>query len=598
MVIKYNPLNVIYKNPVGAAKAGEKITFRVQTDNSLCELDICRDGEGSSRYPMIKKGDFFEVEITLKSGLYFYFFDFKNGLRGGRSKDYLAEITLKPTPFQLTVYDADYKVPELLKGGIIYQIFPDRFCRSEIKTVKQGKYLHDDLTETPVFLPDEFGEVLNNDFFGGDFKGIIQKLDYLESLGVTAIYLNPIFEAYSNHRYDTGDYMKIDELLGTEEDFKDLICKAKEKGISIILDGVFNHTGIDSVYFNRYGNYDSVGAYQSYDSPYRKWFNFTRYPDDYESWWGIKTLPSVNKLPDSGYIKFITEENGVIDKYIKLGAAGFRLDVVDELPSHFVKTIRKTLKKANPDAILIGEVWEDPTNKVSYGARREYFQGKELDSVMNYPLKNAILSFVQRGDESLSYIIKEQIDHFPKTALDSLMNILSTHDTYRLVSALCGIDASKMTKEEMSHIVLTGEKLDRAIEKVKAAAVLQFTLYGVPCIYYGDEVGMQGFSDPLNRKFFPWGNENKDLLAFYRKLGKIRRENSVFNNGETEILCETDGVIMYKRFNENDEIIVAENFGKFSKKLEFKGKIKDLLSGKTFDGCIDFPRGSVLILKK
>ena len=577
----YNPLDKFCKSVTGAATENEKIVFRVKADFESLVLVVKKDNAISDDfYPMTKSGDFFEREISFSRGLYFYSFYIGNGFYIGLSENYSAEVSKKPSPFQLTVYDKDYIVPDWLSGGIIYQIFPDRFNRGEKeKKLFNGQVLHDNLKDTPEFLPDENGKIKNCDFFGGDFKGIINKIPYIAGLGVTAIYLNPIFKAYSNHRYDTGDYMTIDPLLGDESDFKNLISTANEYGIKIILDGVFNHTGDDSLYFNKYGHYNSVGAYQSINSPYAKWYKFINYPDTYESWWGIDVLPALNKS-DEGFTEFLTGQNGVIEKYSKMGIGGWRLDVVDEIPDELVKKIRSAVKRNNQNAIIIGEVWEDATNKISYGKRREYFLGDELDSVMNYPLKNAILGFVKDGNaEGLSFAVKEQIDHYPLNALNSLMNILSTHDTFRLLSAVGGVDVDGLTKSEMANVKIPDILMVKAKFRLKAASLLQYTLYGVPSVYYGDEIGMEGYTDPLNRRFFEWDNMNEEILSWYRLLGKIRRQYKVFRDGEVKEVFARNGVYAFKRVKDDEEIFVAVNVSGEDKKLCFSGTIKNLLDG-------------------
>ena len=189
--------------------------------------------------------------------------------------------------FQLTVFDGSYKVADWFGKGITYNIFPDRFCRTQVPP-KEGyrapRVVHENWNDIPVYLPNEKGEILNNDFFGGSIQGVISKLDYLESLHVQTIYFNPIFEAFSNHRYDTGNYKCIDPMMGTEEDFKTLCAEAKKRGMRVVLDGVFSHNGYDSLYFNARGHYDSVGAYQSQQSPYYSWYEFSHWPDQYGSW--------------------------------------------------------------------------------------------------------------------------------------------------------------------------------------------------------------------------------------------------------------------------------------------------------------------------
>ncbi len=584
----FNPLDKFYKNVLGAVCENQKMKFRVKGNFGSVILLVKKDG-ASEYTPFYMEQKFiekdqkvFEVEFSLPVGLYFYHFDCGTVLLG-LGEDFTAKTMDLPNDFQLTVFSSDYKVSNKLNGGVMYQIFPDRFNKSgrNIKLSK-NKVMHSSWNETPYFLPNEKGQVLNNDFFGGDLQGIINKLDYLKDLGVTCIYLNPIFKAFSNHRYDTGDYMQIDPVLGDIEDFKQLIEQCNKRGITIVLDGVFNHTGADSLYFNKYGNYNSVGAYQSKNSPYYDWFNFSKYPDNYESWWGIDTLPSVNESSEE-YMNFITGENGVIDTYTKLGIGGWRLDVVDELPTQFVRKIRQAVKRVNDNAVIIGEVWEDASNKVAYSVRREYFQGKELDSVMNYPLKNAIISFVKSGNSSqLSNVIKTQLDHYPQQVVHTLMNMLSTHDTFRIVSALSDVDIYGKSKLELSQLKIQGEELEKAKFLEKAASLLQFTLCGVPCIYYGDEICMQGYSDPLCRLPFDWDNIDTEMLKWYKKLGKIRNTNSVFNNGEfIEVLCD-EGVYAYKRANEFDEVLIVVNISNSQINLSFNGEIVDLIDDKCY----------------
>jgi len=579
----YNPLDTFYKSQIGAIKEYSKITFRVKGNFNSCVFCIKKDGFEYKSYQMQKKENYFEVSTKLTSGLYFYYFDLKNGEYISNSYENIGVVARAIQDFQLTVYDIEYEVPSWLSGGIIYQIFPDRFYRYEKeKNVPSYKVLHKDWKEKPVFMPNEQGEILNNDFFGGDLKGITKKLDYIKSLGVNAIYLNPIFKAYSNHRYDTGDYMHVDELLGTESDLITLIDKAKEYGIKIVLDGVFNHTGIDSLYFNVYNRYDSLGASQSKDSKYYNWYNFNNFPNDYGCWWGIKTLPTINK-ENQDYIDFITGENGVIDHYTKLGVSGWRLDVVDELPSNFVKNIRKAVKKANKNAIIIGEVWEDASNKISYGKRREYFQGKELDSVMNYPLKNAIIEFVLSGNTNqLTHTICQQIDHYPQSVLHSLMNILSTHDTARILSVLCGENIDGKDKIELSKIKILPDKMKDAIFRLKVATLLQFTLCGVPSIYYGDEVGMEGFFDPLNRCPYPWGDENLEILEWYKFLSKLRKRLSAFKKGEFNSVYNDNGVLIYKRIDELSQVLICVNISQNTYDFKFNGNLKELISNKIY----------------
>ncbi|MBR3588672.1 MAG: alpha-glucosidase C-terminal domain-containing protein, partial [Clostridia bacterium] len=383
--------------------------------------------------------------------------------------------------------------------------------------------------------------------------------DYLESLGVSCIYLNPIFKAHSNHRYDTGDYLTIDPLLGDEKDFKKLCSDAKKKGISIILDGVFSHTGDDSVYFNKYSNYPSVGAYQSQNSPYYSWYKVKSFPDDYESWWGIKILPEVTEENEE-FLEFITGENGVLRKWMKLGADGWRLDVADELPDVFLDRLREAVKAEKEDALVLGEVWEDASNKVSYSVRRRYLLGKQLDSVMNYPFADAIIHFVRTGDtSSFSETVMTVLENYPKTVVDVLMNHIGSHDTMRVINALAGESLVNKPRSWQSGKILSPENYKRGIQLVKLASCIQFTLPGIPSIYYGDEIGMQGYADPFNRGCFIEEKAEKSLVAHYRKLGEIRRNNSCFREGDFRFISCERACIAYVREDENESILTIAN---------------------------------------
>ncbi len=475
--------------------------------------------------------------------------------------------------WQITCFDKEYDTPADFKGRVMYQIFPDRFakCGMVNPTGKLEPYqLHEDTTDTPVYLPNEEGRITNNDFFGGNLKGITEKLPYLKNMGIGIIYLNPIFMAYSNHRYDTADYKRIDPLLGTERDFVSLCQEAHKLDIKIILDGVFSHTGSNSIYFDANGVFGN-GAVSNPNSPYRDWYQFEDYPTKYTSWWGIDTLPCVDELNESYMDYMIYSQNSVISHWLKLGADGFRLDVADELPDEFIHAFHKKLKEINPDALLIGEVWEDASNKISYSKRRRYFSDSNLDSVMNYPFKEAILGYVKRemtGKEFADRIMTI-VENYPRPVLDCLMNLLSTHDTPRIMTALSG-KGEGMSKTEKANFRLTGSDLDRALALTKVSALLQFTLPGNPSIYYGDEIGMEGFEDPLNRAFYEWDNPNTSLQAFYQKLAHLKNENKAIKYGDIVFQKADDSFVQYARIYQNETVYVAISLGD---KIEKKGNI-------------------------
>ncbi len=581
----YDPTSKKHRNNVGGALLCAPQTFIVYINkNEHVEgLHFSVRPECHNSYNILaeKVGEDGEYDIYsasftfISSGLYWYCFSYWNGNRTkyiSKSLTGLAEITDEPQYWQMTVYK-DGETPSWYKGKVMYQTFPDRFNRSGEIKVRNGGVYHENWNDTPNYLPVN-GKVLNNDFFGGNFQGIIDRLDYLKSLNVSIIYLNPIFEAESNHKYDTCDFEKIDDAFGGEEKFKELIAECNKRDIKIILDGVFNHVGENSKYFNKSGKYDEIGAYNSKESKYYDWFTFLDYPDKYLCWWDIALLPAVNEEVKS-YEEYITGENGIVEKYMKMGVWGFRIDVADELPDAFLQKIRSAIKRINPEGVIIGEVWEDASNKISYDKRRKYFVDNILDGVMNYPWKNAIIDFLRSGDSLWLYSeINELINNYPKKNLDMSMNILSTHDTKRLITALVGAPSEGKTKSELADIKLSDEAYRIGIELVKAAAILSFTLPGTPCIYYGDEIGMQGYSDPFNRRGYDYDNFNECLLDFYRNLSKIRND-SAFIDGNIELLPYKNGVIAYVRDN---KFLVVVN--RSDENFELQGCYKDLLTKK------------------
>ena len=576
--IPFNSRDTFFKSKFGAIKTNEPVTFRLLLPRSFAVTSahfmLKKDGEDMVDYEMrwaaMNGWDKEEWEIDVQittPGLYFYHFDYESSW--GRGSIFLKENGVgaiangleMQSAWQLTVYDAQYKTPDFMKGGILYQIFPDRFYASEQKKqhVPKDRILRTDRENQPYWKPNAEGKVLNNDYFGGDLEGIRQKLPYLASLGVTCIYLNPIFEAHSNHRYNTADYEKIDPLLGTEQDFTRLCAEAKKQGISILLDGVFSHTGADSRYFNRDGRYDTVGAYNSEASPYYPWYSFSRFPDRYKSWWGFESLPEV-KEESPAYMDFINGENGIVRKWLRLGAAGWRLDVADELPDSFIAALSKAAKAEKKDAFILGEVWEDATTKCAYGKRRKYLLGGELDSVMNYPFAAAILNFARSGlAESFEQSVMHIVENYPKPALDTLMNHIGTHDTARAITRLVGEPSEYRDRAWQSKQTLSPEAYAKGVTLLQLAAVLQYTLPGVPCLYYGDEAGMQGYKDPFNRGYYPWGKENPCLLAFYKKLGRLRRELPCFVDGEIHFLSAVLGCVAYERENDESAVLIIAN---------------------------------------
>lgn len=582
----FNSRDEFFKKPFGAVKQNTVIDFTIalNQDNLKPRLSIQRETAENQKLAMSFKGKengkfIFTVSFVPKErGLYFYSFDLSNNTgvyNGGKGEGYIAETG---DLFQLTVYDQNFSTPECAKGKIFYQIFPDRFYEGNKKDKLSfiDRVYRPDKEGEPFFYPTELPDgYLNKDYYGGDFQGIKEKLDYLVELGVGYIYLNPIFEAHSNHRYNTADYMKVDPDLGTLEDFHDLCDAAHSKGIKIILDGVFSHTGSDSIYFNKEGRYDSKGAYANPDSPYRKWFEFSpRFRCGYRAWWGFDTLPEVNeKEPD--YIDFICGKGGVIDYWLSQGADGFRLDVADELPDSFIDQIRIAVKAHGEDKLLVGEVWEDATNKWSYGKRRRYLLGTGLDTTMNYPFRVSILNFLTDGK---GYDFCDEIfticENYPKEALDVALNNLSTHDTPRAMTALCGENPYSTDRYWQSKRFLTAEKYMKAQKLIVCGFALLFGMPGLPCIYYGDEIGMQGYRDPFNRGYFTWWAMDEYILKNVKAMAEFRNNHNVFAKGRIHFVFATEDCVVFTRFDRqlDKEVLIGVNKGLSDVKFEYCGK--------------------------
>lgn len=606
--MNFNSRKIECKSPYGAVKCGEKLSlhFPIASWVSVDKMYVfIRLGDVSTPVEMRfeKSENGFSVYtadyVFDTAGIYYYRFEMRNrdGVwyygRGENGESVCGE---NLPEWQLTVYKSTYKTPDFAKGNIIYHVFVDRFNRADGVKTKRKYRLHKSFSESPEVVSAD-GKYYANDFFGGNFNGIREKLDYLEELGVGIIYLSPIFKAFSNHRYDTGDYLKVDELLGTEDDLKRLLDAAHEKGMKIILDGVFNHSGADSLYFNKFGTYDSLGAYQSKSSPYYDWYYFKKFPDEYACWWGCDNVPDLNKS-NKDYRALVFGKNGVVEKWQKLGADGWRLDVVDELPIDFVNLLIKKIKSVNKDALVIGEVWEDASTKVSYGELRPYLLGDQLDGTMNYPFMNAIIAYVRDGDEKFfKDTVQSILENYPKETVYCLMNSLGTHDTVRIINALSDVRAHGWSKTHKLGYKLPDSEYEKAKKKLYLASVLQFTLPGIPSIFYGDEAGLQGFDDPINRRPYPWGSEDKEILAHYKKLGRIRRENrAVFSGGFN--MRDENGLVAYERASGDDEILIAVNAGADDTTLIINKEYTSLYNNKEYKDVVDVPGGSFVILKK
>ena len=604
----------IYRQPYGAVPVGTDVTLSLDVWEDDGAAALCRtwvDGVGETLFPMerTRLADRLRFTCVLPANrpdLIWYSFILtgsdgvqrRYGAREGRVGGEGQLLDWEPPSFQLTVY-RPRPLPDWYRNAVVYQIFPDRYCRGEDWKTLAGKALSKprkgparrleaDWEATPFYERDETGRVTAWDFYGGTLSGIREKLPHLRELGVTALYLNPIFEAASNHRYDTGDYRKIDPMLGDEEAFTDLALAAEEAGISLILDGVFNHTGCDSRYFNKYGNYDTLGAYQSEDSPYRDWYRFDDSPAGYDCWWGVDDLPNLEETAP-GYQDLIYRgEDSVVRRWLKAGAKGWRLDVADELPDEVIAGIKATVTDTlGKDGLVIGEVWEDASHKVSYDKLRRYLLGDELDGVMNYPLRDAVHGYLlgRTSAPDLRESLTALQENYPREAFYGSLNLMGSHDRPRLMTLMGEApDPASLTEAEKRDYRLPDDKRGLAKGRIWLATLLQMTLPGVPCIYYGDEAGLEGYADPYNRGTFPWGKEDKDLETIYRSAIGLRKLSPVFTDGDFTPFAQGDDVFGFLRTGGADRCAVAVN-----RSLWDSPTVTLPLSGKT---AVDLVNGS------
>lgn len=566
-----------YRSPLGAQSVGTAVTLAVEADSSMgiyaAELRLWCDG--AERLEPMKVNNIsgrklrccVELLLPQEPCIVFYYFILhcaqgtvyyqNNALGLGGEGELLARCDPMRS-FQITVYASGFQTPDWVKGAVMYQIFPDRFCKNGDFSVRSDCRKHENWDEPVDYLPDpQKGYYPANDFFGGTLAGIQSKLPYLHELGVEVLYLNPIFSAYSNHRYDCADYENVDPVLGTNEDFSKLCRAAKAFGIRVILDGVFSHTGSDSRYFNRNGTYPELGAYQSEKSPYYEWYSFNSFPDDYDCWWGVWSLPNVKETTPSYMDYMLDRKDSIVRRWIERGASGWRLDVADELPDEFLFCLRSAVKEKDPQALVIGEVWEDASNKVSYGSMRPFLLGNQLDSVMNYPLREALLRFLLGMEDAEVFVarIESLRENYPPQVFACLMNFISTHDVPRAVTVLSGAPQEGMSKTEQAQYRMTHEQSLLAEARCMLAAAVLFALPGMPCIYYGDEAGLSGYADPFNRAVYPWGRENRELLSWYKACGALRK-NEALRMGELHLSGSGDYLCIRRKSGELECVLL------------------------------------------
>lgn len=566
MVFEHNTLKPFDRYPQGALPAGAQVRLRLSAvgkeELQRVELRVW-DGE-EHRFPMRPLGmrggkQYYEAQIAVSSTPCLYWYRFEAMLDGrrlvlGAPEDHTGCGEGKmgsEESFQITVYDPDYRTPDWMHEGVMYQIMVDRFFRGEgteaLFHAKDGQniMLHEAWDEMPFLNISENGDNFANDFYGGNLEGVRQKLSYLRDLGVTVLYFNPIFEARTNHKYDTSDYMRVDPMFGDEKTLRALCAEAKKLGIRVMLDGVFSHVGDDSVYFNRRGTHgEKVGAYRDPDSPYAKWFTFRRWPDDYDCWWGFRTLPNVREM-DEDYRRYILNgEDAVVKHWLRQGTSGWRLDVADELPMEFLRELRREVKSVSEDCAVMGEVWEDASHKVSYGQIRSYVLGDTLDSVMNYPLREALIDFLM-GRRTAGGVARELASlnqNYPKPFLYALMNLMGSHDRPRILNVLAGNDGSDIPRAQRARHSLTQE--ERMVGTLREHMMLRvlMSVPGMPCVYYADEAALEGCADPFCRRTYPWGHEDGQMLAYYRRLIAMRKAHPELRTGECAYIAPDDDV--------------------------------------------------------
>ena len=555
----HDPYDTFFRFPSGARPAGSVVCLRLKAFDAPKTVQVrlwSKNGEQKLNMNYVSEG-LFEININTGDipGVIWYYFVLTDALDGisyvGKPiGDVSGVFEQEPTSFQLTVYDPAFDTPSWMKKSVMLQILTDRFCPGaggKIAPHGAGTYLHTNWFDLPDLKPDGEDEE-STDFFGGSLDGIREKLGFIKDMGFGAIYLNPIFEARSNHKYDTGDYKKVDASFGGDRALEELINEAAKKDIHIVLDGVFSHTGADSRYFDINGVYGN-GAYKNPASPYAPWYRFKTGFDDYDCWWGVKSLPNVNETEPSYMNYIIGDGDSVVARYIKKGTSGWRLDVADELPMEFIRALRRRVKAENPEACVIGEVWEDITNKTAYGETRCYAAGDTLDSAMNYPLRDAVIAFFTGKINAYTFaeFLNFQQSSLPRPMLMSMMNLLGSHDKPRIINVLAEQEGLEPPRGQRKFVPLTGEQYEKGKRRFINAFSLICALPGMPCLYYGDDAGLTGMTDPFCRLTYPWGREDVGLRDEIRRIIKRRNETPSLTMGECVIRAKDASTVQIMR---------------------------------------------------
>ncbi len=627
--LRHDSRDTLYRTPGGAVPAGTSVTLRFRTyhnDVTGVQVRLYDLNAGAQRIENMSLAAS-DVSCYQPGLLYtcdFWAYTLSNAapdnfwyrfiITDGTKKAYYADDTaaldgglgspsdsVVDNSYALMFYDPTFQAPAWAKNAVIYQIFPDRFRsgnpRNDLQT---GAVRYDD----PVLklpwgvLPEGYCRGYSDaaatctwrygppppwgvgqpetprgrDYYGGDLKGVDQELDYLKTLGVNTLYFNPIFDAGSNHGYDTQNYYRIDPAFGTQEDWDKLVRHADKLGIRILLDGVFNHMSSDSPFFDRYSHYASLGACESLNSPYRSWFTFHNVaagsgpcagasgPNSatYDGWFGFDTIPVLNKTLQQVQDYFINNTDSVAKHWLDAGASGWRLDVMGDpsFPTGYWEAFRSAVKTENPNALIIGELWQKDSTLL------RFLRGDRADTTMNYRLRDAVMGLLSAGpydgkgfgDSGRVLSVSEFANRlasiredYPDATFYSLMNLLDSHDTARLLWVVTPGSNNRAEKEFNAANLTVGK------QRQEIASLIQFTLPGAPTIYYGDEVGMTGNDDPDNRRTYPWldkgGQPDFALYTHYQALARLRKANSALTSGDFRILFTNDAseIVAYGR---------------------------------------------------
>lgn len=396
------------------------------------------------------------------------------------------------------------------------------------------------------------------ELYGGNIKGIIEKLSYLKDLGVTVLDLSPIFKSPSCDKYDVADYARVDEMLGNEKDIKELCSKASKLGIKVVLDIALSYTSSDSRYFNKLENYDEIGAYQSKESKYIDWYKFHNHPFEYDCWWGNENRPNINTKSESYLDYILYSEDNLLSRCFSFGISGFRLILTDELDDNFIQLVNEKVKSEKKDSVIVGDVWEDASKIISYSKRRMYLLGSEIDSVANYVLRDIFINFVKGciNAEKVKNKIMSLKENYPEQSFYSCLNVLTTQDTDRIINVV-----------------------DNNYNMLKLLIVMQFTLPGVPALYYADEMADIEDKNNKNRKSFPWKRKNGVTVEFYKKIISFRNASESLRKGDINFLDSNDNILAYKRTFMGKSVVVIinpSNQQKVFKNMQLKGEYEDL----------------------